>query len=79
MCGVIGGLLGSLVGAKSPSIETKTVAAPTTLDVGKESLAATQEAKKKAAAASGAQSTIATSSQGDTSQATTSKKTLLGA
>lgn len=75
-------LIGAVVASKlagSPSVP-KVSAAPTSVDVtsGSDSLDATKDAKKRASLLQGFQSTIATSSVGDQSTATTNKKTLLG-
>jgi hypothetical protein len=81
MCGIIGTLLGGLLGQKSTNVSTPTITAPpTSVDVtsGTESLEAGKSAKQKAASATGYQSTVKTSSSGDTSTATTNKKALLG-
>lgn len=54
--------------------------APTVMEyqADKNVLTADEDTRKKLAAMAGFQSTIKTSSQGDTSQAPTAKKTLLG-
>jgi CCR4-NOT transcriptional regulation complex NOT5 subunit len=73
-------LTGNLLTPKASTPSTPTVSSPAT-DVSTTSadaLNSSNDAKRKAALAQGQQSTIATSSQGDTSTATTNKKTLLG-
>jgi len=77
MCGIIGTLLGGMLGQGKSAEAPKTMTAPA-ISSGTESLEADKAAKQKAATAQGYQSTIATSSSGDTSTATTNKKTLLG-
>ena len=75
-------VLGSLFGGGSSHVAkaTEVSAAPSavTTTSGTDALDAAKASKKISAAASGYQSTILTGSTGDTSLATTSKKTLLG-
>jgi hypothetical protein len=80
MCGIVGTLLGGLFGQNQKASTPTVSAPPTTVDVtsGTDTLEAGKSAKQKAAAATGYQSTIKTSSSGDTSTATTNKKSLLG-
>lgn len=65
-----------LMKSKAPTVTT--TSAPENLDVGTQGLQAAEEARKKNAVKAGFQSTILTGSQGDTTQATTDKATLLG-
>lgn len=81
MCGVIGSVLGGLLGSKPKTVSAPAVSAPpTAVDVtsGSDAIDSAKDSKKKAAAAQGYGSTIASGSSGDTSTATTNKKTLLG-
>jgi hypothetical protein len=78
MCGSVLSLAAGLLGTKSSKASTPTVSVAPTITSGTEALEASNAAKRKAGAAEGYQSTIKTSSSGDTSTATTNKKTLLG-
>jgi hypothetical protein len=82
MCGPALGIIGSFLGmgGKSKAVTASVTPPPTSVDVtsGSDAIDSAKDAKRKAAAASGYQSTIGTSSSGDTSTATTNKKTLLG-
>lgn len=64
--------------SSTPSATAVNSPATNVSTTGSDALDATNDARKKAAMAQGFQSTIATSSAGDTSTATTAKKTLLG-
>jgi hypothetical protein len=81
MCGIVGSIIGGLLGSKQSKPSGVAISpAPTAVDVtsGSDTLDAAKTAKRKTASAAGYQSTIATSASGDTSTATTNKKTLLG-
>ena len=86
MCwsGVVSALVGGLAskkGSDSVTVSTPAVsAAPSVSSVtsGKDVVSAQSSARKKAALLQGYQSTIKSGSSGDTSAATTGKKSLLG-
>ncbi len=81
MCGiaeVLGSVVSAMLGGSSSGGSTTVAQPTTTLNTGTTAADAAEAARKKAAQMSGYQTTIATGGLGDTSQANTEKKTLLG-